>query len=148
MRVIFLDDVQNVARAGYVKVVADGFARNFLIPKKLAARASADQLKRIERIKSSAVDKRAREMTEVQAVAEKLTDVAVTVKAKVGPNGEYYGAITAAAIASEIAKTSGVPIDRKLVEMASPINKPGDYEINVRLGQGTTAPIKVTAEAE
>ena len=148
MRVIFLDDVQNVARAGDVKEVSDGFARNFLIPKRLAAIATAEQLKRVERIKSSASDKRAHEMTEVQAVLEKLKDVAVSVKAKVGPNGDYYGAVTSAVIAAEVARVSGVPVDRKLLELPQPISKPGEYEVAVRLGQGTTAKVKVTAEAE
>ena len=148
MRIIFLQDVANVANAGEVRNVADGFARNYLIPQKLATVATAEDMKRIERIKRSGDERRVRETERMEELAGLLEGTAVTVRARVTPAGQYYGAITPTQIAQELGATTGREIDRRLVETLETIREPGEFEVVLHLAQGIQATIFVVAEAE
>ncbi len=147
MRVIFLEDVANKANAGEIRDVADGYARNYLIPKKLAVVATAEDMKRIQRIKQTGDERRLRETRRLGELAELLDGTAVTVSARITPNGHYYGAITPATIAEELSSAIGREIDRRLVETVEPIRDPGEYEVVLHLAQGIQATIFVQAEA-
>ena len=147
MRVIFLEDVLNQANAGEVRNVSDGYARNFLIPKKLAILASAEEMKRIEGIKRVGDQRRVRETQQWEELARLLEGTIITVKARATPAGHFYGAITPAQIAQELTNVSGRDIDRKLVETVEPIRDPGDYEIVLHLSASIQATLFVTAEA-
>ena len=116
MRVIFLEDVPNQANAGEVKVVKDGYARNYLIPNKLAAMATAEEMKRIERIRRAGDERRRRETEQMEELAQLLEGTSVNVKARVTPRGQYYGAITATQIAQELAIVIEREVDHRLVE--------------------------------
>ena len=148
MRVIFLQDVVNVANAGEVKDVADGYARNYLIPQKFAAAATAEGMKRIERIKGVGDERRLRETQRFEDLAILLEGTGVTVRARVTPAGHFYGVITPTQIAQALAEVTGREIDRRLVETIAPIRDPGDYEVTLHLSPGIEATIVVTAEAE
>ena len=148
MRVIFLQDVVNLANAGEVRNVADGYARNYLLPKKLAALATAEEMKRIERIKRAGDERRLRETEEWDELARLLDGTSITVKARLTPAGRFYGAITPTQIAQELGNVLEREIDRKLVETVEPIREPGEYEVVLHLSQGIQATILVTAEAE
>ena len=148
MRVIFLEDVPSQANAGEVKNVADGYARNYLIPKKLATVATAEDMKRIERIKRAGDVRRMRETERLEVLARHLDGTNVIVKARVTPAGQYYGAITPAQIAQQLAEVIDREIDRRLVDTVEPIRAPGEYEVVLHLSAGIQATVIVTAEAE
>ena len=148
MQVVFLQDVTNKARAGEVRRVADGYARNYLIPKGLAAMATPETLKRVEKIKAAAGVRRVQETQVFQELAQLLNNAQVTVAAPVTPTGQYYGAITSTRIATELSAAVGREIDRRLVEVMEPIREPGEYDVALRLSSDIQATIHVTAEAE
>ena len=148
MRVIFLQDVQNLANAGEVKNVADGYARNYLLPKKLATLATSEEMKRIERIKKAGDERRIRETEQWDELARLLDGTSITVKARLTPAGRFYGAITPTHIAQELSTVLDREMDRKLVETVEPIREPGEYEVVLHLSQGIQATILVTAEAD
>jgi len=148
MRVVFLKDVTRVAEAGEVQDVSDGFARNYLIPQGLAAQATADQLKRIEKIKKAAESQRLKELKDVEELAKRLEGVTVTLKSKVAPSGKYYGAITNVQVAEQLSKLTEREVERRLVEMPEPIHEPGTYTAVVRLHPQVASNINVVAEAE
>ena len=148
MRVIFLDDVANIAQAGDVKNVADGYARNYLIPKMLAVVATPEHLKRIQRIKREGDDKRVKETKQLEELASALDGTAITVKAKATPTGKFYGAVSAGHVSDELSSAIGRGIDRKLIDMVEPIREPGEYNVVLTLGPEIKANIIITAEAE
>ena len=148
MQVVFLEDVPNQARAGEVRRVADGYARNYLIPKGLAAMATPESLKRVQKIKAAAEVRRTQDTQLAQELAQFLDNVKVTVAAPVTPIGQYYGAITSTRIAAELSATVGREVDRRLVEVMEPIREPGEYQVVLRLSGDIQATIHVTAEAE
>ena len=148
MRVIFLEDVQNVANAGDVRDVKDGFARNYLIPKKLATVATAEDMKRIERIKRAGDERRIRETQRMEDLAQLLDGTSITIRARVTPAGHFYGAISPNQIAQELTNVLEREIDRRLVDTIEPIRDPGEYDVVLNLSQGIQATIIVTAESE
>jgi len=148
MKVVFLQDVPNVAKAGEIKEVADGYGRNFLIPKKLALLANSSvvstigtQLKTIassqEKIKAGLVE-----------LANKLEGKEVILKAKVGAEDKLYGSITSADIATELESTAGLAIDKRKIDLAEPIRQLGSYEVAIRLAQDIIPKIKITVMAK
>ena len=148
MRVIFLQDVPSLANAGDVRDVKDGYARNYLIPKELAMMATAEEMKRIERIKRAGDARRIRETQHWEELAGLLEGTGITVKARATPAGHFYGAITPTQIAQELAEVIGREVDRKLVETVEPIRDPGEHEVVLHLAPGIQATIIVVAEAE
>lgn len=148
MQVIFLQDVARLANAGEVRKVADGYARNYLIPQGLAAIATPEMLKRTQKLKTAGDARRARETQVIEELAQLLDNTSITVAARVTPNGRYYGAIGNARIAEALGAALGREIDRRLVEDMEPIREPGNYEVVLRLSGDIQATIIVTAEAE
>ncbi len=147
MRVIFLQDVPHKGRAGDVKEVADGYARNYLFPKGLAVVATPEEMKRIQRIKKAADERRLKVLEDVKALVQALEETPVTLKAKAGPTGRFFGAITNIHVAQELAKLTGREIDRRSVAM-EPIHEPGEYTAAVDLHPEVKATVKVIAQAE
>ena len=148
MKVFFLQDVPNVAEAGEVRIVANGFARNYLIPSGLAALATANDLKRTERIKQAASERRLRESEHWEGMAQALEGTTITLKAKVSPSGQFYGAITATSVAQELSKVTNRDIDRRMIGLEEPIHEPGTYELGLHLSSNVDARINLIAEAE
>lgn len=148
MQVLFLKDVTGVAQAGEVREVSDGYARNYLIPQGLAAQATPDQLKRIQKLKKMAEEQRLRQVKELEDLAKALEGVSVTLKGKVAPTGKYYGAISSIQVADALAKITGREIERRLVELKEPIHEPGTYTAVVRLHPEISSNITVVAEKE
>jgi large subunit ribosomal protein L9 len=114
----------------------------------LAAQATQDQFKRIEKIKKAAEVQRLKDLKEVEELAKRLEGVTVTLKGKVAPSGKYYGAITNAQVAEGLGKLTDREIERRLVEMPEPIHEPGAYTAVVRLHTQVASNINVVAEAE
>ena len=148
MRVMFLQDVLNQAHAGEVKRVANGYARNYLIPKGLAQVATPEMLKRITKVKDAGDALRIQQTQEMEELAQLLDNTNISVMARVTPNGRYYGAINNARIAEELTSAVGREFDRRLVDLIEPIREPGEYEIVLNLSTDIQATINVTAEAE
>ena len=145
MKVIFLQDVPNVAQAGQVKEVADGYARNYLIPRKLAALAQPQAVSQIEtRTKKMEV----RLTSEMQELAILIEGTEVNLKAKAGAKDKLYGSITSADIAAELQNVTGLEIDKRKIELEEPIRQLGSYEIALKLGKDIAPKIKVTVTEE
>jgi len=144
MRVVFLEDVPNVAEAGEIKEVANGYGRNFLIPKKLAALASSSVISAAEAKRRVGDRKQTEAETELVALASQLGDKEVILKAKVGAKDRLYGSITSADIAAELEKTAELAVDKRKIELDEPIRKLGSYEVTIRLAKDIAAKIKVT----
>jgi len=148
VKVIFLQDVPNVARAGETKEVASGYGRNFLIPKKLAmlAKSPASIIDAQQKMKI-------RSQTEIEAelveLANQLEGKEITIKAHVGAKDKLFGSVTSADIASELENSTGLVIDKRKVELTEPIRQLGSYEIIIKLAKDIAPNIKVTvAEKE
>ncbi|MCZ6614714.1 MAG: 50S ribosomal protein L9 [Chloroflexi bacterium] len=148
MRVIFLEDVPGSGRAGDVKEVKNGYARNFLLPRKLAALATHDHLQRIEILRKTADERRVKEEKDLTALAEYLSEVSMTLTAKMASTGRFYGAITSSMIADELARLTDREIDRRTINLAEPIHEPGEHQVEVQMAHGISATIQVTARAE
>lgn len=139
MKVIFLQNVQNVAKAGDIKEVADGYARNYLLPRKMALKATANA----ERIAAAQVKSQAKLAAEALDTTSQLEGKTVTLKAKAGAEGKLHGAITNADIAEEIKKLTGLEIDRRKIELTEPMHQLGNYIVNIKLGGEAAAKITV-----
>jgi large subunit ribosomal protein L9 len=148
MKVIFFKDVPNVARAGEMKDVNDGYARNFLIPKKLAALATGDVRQHFEAEQRAIAHRQAQAEAEMQATAKLIEGKTVTLKGKVGAKDQLYGSITNTDIAIGLSKMLGTEIDKRKVELAEPIRRTGEYEAVVRLSGELTPRIKVKVTGE
>ena len=146
MRVIFLEDVPNVARAGEIKKVANGYGRNFLIPKKLALLANSPATSQIEAQRKSTA--RIQTDDELVKLAHQLEEREVNLKARVGAKDRLYGSITSADIAAELQNSAGVAVDKRKIELAEPIRQLGSYEVAIRLAKDIMPRIKVIVTAE
>jgi len=148
MRVVFLEDVPNVAETGEIKEVADGYARNFLIPKKLAILADAKATQIIE----AQLKKKARLQAQIDAemgeLAQQLEGKEIVLKARAGAKDRLYGSITNADIAEELNKSYKVVVDKRKIELDEPIRGVGNYEIEVRLTKDIVPKIKLTVMGE
>jgi len=144
MKVVFLQDVPNMARAGEIKEVADGYGRNFLIPQKLALLASSPTISLVEAQRK--INARNQQQTEAELVelANQLDGGEVTLKARAGVKDRLYGSITNADIATELESTTGLVIDKRKIDLAEPIHQLGSYEVAIRLAKDIIPKIKVT----
>ena len=147
MKVIFLEDIPNVARAGETKEVADGYGRNFLIPRKLASLAKPVAINTMEAQFKMKARQQSQSEAELAKLAQKLDGVEINLSAKAGAKDRLYGSVTNADIASELTDATGLDIDKRKIELAEPIHKLGNYEVTIRLAQDIIPKIKVTVTA-
>ncbi len=148
MHVVFLEDVPNVAKAGQSKEVADGYGRNYLLPRKLAVLADSKAAVVVEAHLKALAHRRALVDAELREVAGKIEGKEIVLKARAGEKERLYGSITSADIAEALSKSSGYEIDKKKVELAEPVHQLGSYEITIRLGQDIMPKIKLTVVGE
>ena len=144
MRVVFLQDVPHVAQAGEIKEVADGYGRNFLIPKKLAALARPQVTSQIETRDKTKTKLNA----ELIELANQLEGKEVSLKAKAGAKDRLYGSITSADIAAGLNSATGLVIDKRKIELAEPIRQLGSYEVSIRLAKDIVPKIRVSVTEE
>jgi large subunit ribosomal protein L9 len=147
MKVFFKKDVADVARAGQVKDVADGYARNFLLPRGLAVVATAATLKQVADVQAIAARHAAEEAQAAGALKERLEAQPVVVEAKAGSQGRLYGSVTTADVVSAVQKQVGTSLDRRDVEIGEPIRHVGSFEVKVRLHHSISAKITVEVRA-
>ena len=148
MKVIFLQDVKGSGKKGEVKNVADGYARNMLFPKNLAAPANAENMNKLNAQKSSEQFRIDTERKNAQESAEKLEGKRVVVKAKAGPNDRLFGSVTAGNVAEEIEKQFGVKIDKKKITLSTDIKNFGSYRAVIKLFSGVSCNIDIEVERE
>ena len=127
MRVVFLEEVTNVAKAGDVKEVKNGFARNFLFPKNLAVLATPDQVRRVEALKRVASLKQDNAGARAEALAPLLEGQTIVITAKSGPSGRLYGSVTPAVVAAELSRIVGQEIGAGELALQEPIKAVGTY---------------------
>ncbi len=142
MKVLLLKDVYKLGHAGDVKKVADGYARNFLIPQRLATLATLAAVKQAETLRGNAAISRAKLNEELSGVAEKLNALTLTFAVKAGETGKLYGSVTSAQIADEIKRSSGLEVDRRNVGH-QPLRELGEFKVPVRLTTDLIPAIKV-----
>jgi large subunit ribosomal protein L9 len=148
MRVVFLDDVDGVARAGEIKNVADGFARNFLLPRKLAAAATAATMQQAEaRAKAIAREEDKRDEA-ARAIESKLANAPLVIGARVGEQGRLFGSVTASDIAEAIGERAGSQIEHRQVMLDAPIKEIGSYEVAVNLSRNVRAQVTVEVKGQ
>ena len=147
MEVILRDHVDNLGRRGEIVKVADGYARNYLLPRKLALVATDGYKKQIERERAKFEAKEAEERKIVEAQAERLGNVEVVIARRVGDTDALYGSVTTSDIAEALA-AKGFEIDRRKLQLAEPIKKVGDVDVPIKLHRDVTATVKVRVVAE
>lgn len=148
MKVIFLQSVPNVARAGDIKDVADGYGRNYLLPQRLAAQADPRAMQHLEAQVRARAKVEARAEEEMQELATLLDGTEITIKAKVGARDRLYGSITPADIAAELENATGMAVDRKKIDLEHPIRQVGSHEVPIKLSREIATSITVTVAAE
>lgn len=142
MKVILQKDVQNLGDAGDLKEVADGYARNFLLPKRLAVQANEGSAKVIEHQKRLAELKKDKRKKSMQEIAKSIEAKEFTVKVKVGENDKLFGSVTAIDIASAL-KKEGIEIDKRRIDITDSIKALGSFQVKAKLAEGVTATIKI-----
>ncbi|MGA9245740.1 MAG: 50S ribosomal protein L9 [Silvibacterium sp.] len=147
MEVILKEDVNNLGNRGDVVKVADGYGRNYLLPKKLAMEANAANKAVIEQMKASAVRRSAREKTEAEALVVQLNSVALVFERKVGDHDHLFGSVTSADIAHQL-ESKGFTIDRRKVHLEEPLKQLGEFHIPVKLHRDVTAHVAVTVRPD
>lgn len=148
MRVLLKSDVKGLGAAGELKEVADGYARNYLIPRGLAVPATEAVLKEVEARRQARARRVAHEQEEARRLAERIAAQPVVVAVKAGEKGRLYGAVTAADVAEALARQIGQPVDKRKVDLAEPIRHLGTYQVAVEVARGVDARVTVEVRPE
>ena len=146
MKVILLQDVKGKGKKGQMLEVSDGYARNFMLPKKLAIEATADAINTMRMNDKAAAEKAARERAEALEISKKLRDMTLVVTAKGGGAGRLFGSVTNQEIADALAKNTGIKLDKRKIVISDPIKNIGTYTVQCKLGYEITAPLTVKIE--
>jgi large subunit ribosomal protein L9 len=147
MQIILQEDVEKLGTRGQVVEVKEGYARNFLLPRKLALPASAGNMKRLEKMRAAFAKKSAVEIADAQKLAELLAGVSLELTRKAGDNDHMFGSVTSADI-SEALAAKGFTVDKKQVALAEPIKTLGEYEVPLKLHREVTASVKLAVKKE
>jgi large subunit ribosomal protein L9 len=147
MEVILREHVENLGRRGDVVKVADGYARNYLLPRKLALTATEANKKQIERERKVADMREAEERQGAEAIAVRFAELEIAIARRVGETEALYGSVTSADIAEALA-TKGFEIERRKIQLAEPIKQLGEFEVPVKLHRDVTATVKIVVTKE
>ena len=143
MKVIFNVDVKGKAKKGELKEVSDGYARNYLLPRKLASEATADNINALKLKEKAKAAQMAREKAEAEANAAKLNEITVTIRAKAGGAGKLFGAVTSQEISAALKEQHGIETEKNKIVQAEPIKTFGAYQIKAKLGYEVSGTINV-----
>ena len=146
MKVVLLQEVPALGIPGEVKEVKEGYARNFLLPQRLAVPATAEALKQTSALHKAELARRAKLNQEMSSVAKDLEATPLVMQARVGPGGKLYGSITSAEIATAVAERIGQEVDKRNVEMPQPLKDLGEHSVRVKLAPDLTATVKVLVQ--
>lgn len=143
MKVILLEDVKNVGKKGALINAKDGYANNFLFPKKLAIEATPTNLKNLENAKKKQEEKEMEIFQEAKKLEEELMKVTIVIKTKAGENGKLFGSITTKEIAEQLEEKNGISIDKRKFELDEIIKSVGEYTVRIKLHPKVVAKIQV-----
>ena len=143
MKVILLQDVKGKGKKGQMIEVSDGYARNFMLPKKMAIEATPDAINTMKMNDKATQERIAREKAEALALSKQLREMTLTVTCRGGGNGRLFGSVTNQEIADALAKQSGIKLDKRKIVIADPIKNVGTYTVTCKLGYEITAPLTV-----
>lgn len=146
MKVILLQDIKTLGRRGEVKEVAEGYARNFLVPKGLVAPATEANLRTLAKEKQAVQSRELHEENEARQVADRLEGLKIAIKAKTGESGRLFGSITSKDIAEAVRKATKIELDRKKIELPEGLKQLGRYEVLIKFHRAVTATITVDVE--
>jgi large subunit ribosomal protein L9 len=147
MEVILKEDVNKLGHRGDVVKVAEGYGRNFLLPKRLAIEATSANKAVIDQMKQSAIRRSAREKSDAEALVSQIDQVALTFERKVGENEHLFGSVTSADIAQQL-EQQGFSVDRRKIQLDEPLRQLGEFHVPVKLHRDVTAHVKVSVKAE
>jgi len=148
MKVVFLQDVPKVAKAGDVKEVSDGYSRNYLLPKKLAVIATPAELKNVELQRQANARREVRTEQEAETFAKVLQDTTVVLKMRAGTKEKLYGSVTSTDIAKEIKRLTKQEVDKRKIELTEPIRELGSHQVSIKLTKDVTAIVNVLVEQD
>ena len=146
MKVILLQDVKGKGKKGQLIEVSDGYARNFMLPRKLATEATPDAVNTMRMNDKANQERIAREKAEAMETAKKLRELTVTVTAKGGGAGRLFGSVTNQEIADALKNQTGIALDKRKIVLSDPIKSVGTYTVTCKLGYEITAPLSVKIE--
>jgi len=147
MEDILLHDVEKLGNRGQIVNVADGYGRNFLLPKKLAVKATSQNRKWVEQQRVQFVKQSAKEQSEAEELAKLLAEVTLSYSRKAGEQGTLFGSVTAMDVAEGLT-AKGFNIDRRKIQLDPPLKLVGEYDVHIKLHREVTATIKVKVESE
>jgi len=148
MKVILLENIDNVGKKGETQDVKDGFGRNFLIPRHLAIPATKGNIEDLQEHAKKLIDRKDRELKTAEATKQKLDEALLTIKHKAGQDGKLFGSVTVKELAEAIKHALGIEIDRKSIRLDEPIKMTGAYTVDIHLEKGVSAQVKVEVEQE
>jgi large subunit ribosomal protein L9 len=147
MEVILREHIENLGSRGEIVKVADGYARNYLLPRKLALPATAGAKKQVERERAKFEARETEEKKVAEAIVSRIANIEVVIARKVGETDVLYGSVTTADVAQALAE-QGIEIDRRKLQLAEPIKKIGNFDIPLRLHREVVTAVKVRVTAE
>ena len=148
MKVILLQDVKSVGKKGEIVEVAEGYGRNFLLPKKLAKEANVANVNQAKRDQATAAHRAAQAKDEAVVLGAQIEKVTVVVKVRVGENGKMFGSVASKDVAEALIKQTGLKIDRRKIELKNAVKSLGEYTAVAKLHPEVTSQFKVVVEAE
>ncbi len=147
MKVILLDNIKGVGKKDQIINASDGYARNFLFPKKLAVEANNENLAKLKAQNESKAFKKETEKNEASQIAEKINKITLKITVKAGENGKIFGGVTSKEIAESLKKEYKIEIDKKKVALPETIKNIGTYTVDIKLYEGIVAKLQVKIEA-
>lgn len=148
MKVILWEDIKGIGKKGDVVEVADGYGRNFLLKNKKAGLATEGGIRESQAIKAKADERKAQELAEAKALAERIQDQEITLKEKAGTEGRLFGAVTNKEICEAVNRQFSLNLDKKKFELKDPIKLLGLYQVKIRIAPGVSADIRVRVEEQ
>lgn len=146
MKVILLQDVKGKGKKGQLLEVSDGYARNYMLPRKIAIEATADAVNTKNMNDKAAAEKAAKERAEALETSRKLREMTLVVKAKGGGAGRLFGSVTNQEIADALKSSTGINLDKRKITISDPIKNVGTYTVTCKLGYEISAPLTVKIE--
>ena len=143
MKVILLDNIKGVGKKDEIINASDGYARNYLLPKKLAVEANAENLSKLNNKKESAIYKKDQEKQNAEELAKKLKGIMLKIKVKAGENGKIFGGVTSKEISENLKSQYNFVVDKKKIELKDTIKTLGSFNVTVKLYEGILANLKV-----
>lgn len=148
MKVILLDNIKGVGKKDEIINASDGYARNYLLPKKLAVEANAENMSKLNNKKESANYKKDQEKQQAEELAKKLKGIMLKIKVKAGENGKIFGGVTSKEISENLKTQYNFAVDKKKIELKDTIKTLGSFNVSIKLFEGITANLKVEVISE